>query len=147
VPLLVRHFLEVQRRSYPEIQGVTEAALKRMVEYDWPGNVRELQALIERLTILRRSGWVDEGELPSNVAGHALERPAVSLPATGVDFEALVSSYEQGLILQALEATSWNKNRASQLLGLKRTTLVEKIRAKGISAPDPELPPGRPRVS
>ena len=60
IPLLVRHFLEVQRRSYPEIQGVTEPALKRMVEYDWPGNVRELQALIERLTILRRTGWIDE---------------------------------------------------------------------------------------
>ncbi len=147
IPLLVRHFIEVQRRSYPEIQGVTEAALKRMVEYDWPGNVRELQALIERLTILRRTGWVDEAELPSNVAGHALERPSVSLPATGVDFEALVSSYEQELILQALEATSWNKNRASQLLGLKRTTLVEKIRAKGIAAPDPEQPLGRPRIT
>ena len=147
IALLVRHFLEVQRRSYPEIQGVTEAALKRLVEYDWPGNVRELQALIERLTILRRSGWIDEAELPSNVAGHTPERPIVSLPATGVDFEALVSSYEQELILQALEATSWNKNRASQLLGLKRTTLVEKIRAKGIAAPDPDPPPARPRVA
>jgi len=147
IPLLVRHFLEVQRRSYPEIQGVTEAALKRMVEYDWPGNVRELQALIERLTILRRTGWIDEPELPSNVVGHALERPTVSLPATGVDFEALVSSYEQELILQALEATGWNKNRASQLLGLKRTTLVEKIRAKGIAAPDSDLPPTRSRVT
>ncbi len=146
VPLLVRHFIEVQRRSYPEIAGVTDAALKRLVEYDWPGNVRELQALIERLTVLRRKGWIDESELPSNVAGHGLERPTVSLPATGVDFEALVSSYEQDLILQALEATHWNKNRASQLLGLKRTTLVEKIRAKGIAAPDPDLPPGRPRT-
>ena len=146
IPLLVRFFVEIQRRSYPEIQGVTEAALKRMVEYDWPGNVRELQALVERLTILRRAGWIDEPELPSSVVGQGLERPLVSLPPSGVDFEALVASYEHELIVQALAATGWNKNRASQLLGLKRTTLVEKIRAKGIAAPDSDLPPQRPRA-
>jgi len=146
IPLLVRFFVEMQRRSYPEIQGVTDAALKRMAEYDWPGNVRELQALVERLTILRRAGWIDEPELPPGVVGHGLERPVVSLPPSGVDFEALVASYEQELIVQALAATGWNKNRASQLLGLKRTTLVEKIRAKGIAAPDSDLPPQRPRA-
>ena len=146
VPLLVRHFLEIQRRSYPEILGVTEPALKRMVEYDWPGNVRELQGLIERLTILRRTGWIDESDLPANVAGSGVGRPAVSLPPTGVDFDALVSTFEDGLIMQALEATGWNKNRAAQMLGLKRTTLVEKIRAKGIAAPEPGAPPPRPLV-
>jgi DNA-binding NtrC family response regulator len=145
IPLLVRHFIEVQRRTYPEIQGVTEPALKRMVEYDWPGNVRELQGLVERLVILRRRGWIDESDLPASVAGQGFERPTVSLPAGGVDFEALVSSFEAELIQQALDATGWNKNRAAQLLGLKRTTLVEKIRAKGISAPDPDPASARKR--
>jgi DNA-binding NtrC family response regulator len=145
IPLLVRHYLEIQRRSYPELQGVTEAALKRMVEYDWPGNVRELQGLIERLSILRRAAWIDEAELPAGIIGQGFERPAVELPATGVDFEALVSNFEEELILQALEATGWNKNRASQLLGLKRTTLVEKIRTKGIAAPESDGPPARPK--
>jgi DNA-binding NtrC family response regulator len=145
IPLLVRHFIEVQRRTYPEIQGVTEPALKRMVEYDWPGNVRELQGLVERLVILRRRGWIDESDLPSSVAGQGFERPTVSLPAGGVDFEALVSSFEAELIQQALDATGWNKNRAAQLLGLKRTTLVEKIRAKGIPAPDADPASARTR--
>ena len=53
---------------------------------------------------------------------------------------------EQPPVVQALEAPGWNKNRASQLLRLKRTTLVEKIRAKGIAAPDSDLPPLRPRA-
>jgi DNA-binding NtrC family response regulator len=136
IPLLVRHFLEIQRRSYPEVQGLTDAALKRMVEYDWPGNVRELQGLVERLAILRRSGWIDETDLPPGVMGQTTERVPVSLPAEGVDFEALVGSFEAELIQQALAATGWNKNRAAQLLGLKRTTLVEKIRAKGIAPSD-----------
>ncbi|MFI5315647.1 MAG: sigma-54-dependent transcriptional regulator [Myxococcota bacterium] len=142
IPLIVRHFVEVQRRAYPEILGVTEPALKRMVEYDWPGNVRELQGLIERLVILRRSGWIDESDLPAGIVGHGFERPAVSLPAEGVNFDELVSAFEKELILQALNATGWNKNRAALLLGLKRTTLVEKIRAKGIATPDSDASAG-----
>jgi len=147
VPLLAHHFLEVQRRTYPDIQGVTEAALKRMVEYDWPGNVRELQGLVERLVVLRRSGWIDEGDLPASIVGAGFARPRVSLSAAGVNFEELVASFEEELILQALNATAWNKNRAAQLLGLKRTTLVEKIRAKGLAAPEPDVTgnPLRPR--
>jgi DNA-binding NtrC family response regulator len=136
IPLLVRHFLELHRRTYPELQGVTEAAQKRMVEYDWPGNVRQLQGLIERLAILRRSGWIDESDLPAEITGPSRERPSVELPPTGVDFEALVASFEEDLILRALDATDGNKNRAAQLLNLKRTTLVEKIRSKGIRTPE-----------
>ena len=136
IPLLVRHFLEVQRRTYPDVQGLTEAALKRLVEYDWPGNVRELQALVERLAILGRTGWIDECDLPASITGQTRERPSVSLPAEGIDFEKEVDAVETELILQALAATGWNKNRAAQLLNLKRTTLVEKIRAKGIVAPE-----------
>src|SRR5258706_273861 len=146
IPLLARHFLEIQRRSYPDIGGVTEPALKRMVEYDWPGNVRELQGLIERVSVLRRSGWIDEGDLPAYIAGRGFERPIVSLPAGGVNFEALVCSFEEELIQQALDATGWNKNRAATLLGLKRTTLVEKIKAKGLAAPAPDVTDNRART-
>jgi DNA-binding NtrC family response regulator len=145
IPLLIRHFLEVQRRTYPDIQGVTEAAQKRMVEYDWPGNVRELQGLVERLVVLRRSGWIDESDLPASVVGAGFERPTVSLPAAGVNFDELVSAFEEELILQALDVTGWNKNRAAALLGMKRTTLVEKIKAKGLSAPEPGVISDRKR--
>ena len=55
---------------------MTEAALKRMVEYDWPGNVRELENLVERLAILRRSGWIDETDLPARGRGPDARAPA-----------------------------------------------------------------------
>jgi len=57
----------------------------------------------------------------------------VRLPEGGVDFAAVVDGFETDLILQALEATGWNKNQAARLLRLKRTTLVEKIRSKGLT--------------
>ena len=63
-----------------------------------------------------------------------------------MNFEALVCSFEEELIQQALDATGWNKNRAATLLGLKRTTLVEKIKAKGLAAPAPDVTDNRART-
>ena len=135
ISLLVEHFLKQQRRSYPELKGIDAPALKRLTNYDWPGNVRELEGLIERLSIMRREGWIAEEELPPELTGHSADQPSITIPPDGVDFEGLVDSFESDLILQALEATGWNKNRAAKLLNLKRTTLVEKIRSKGLTKP------------
>jgi DNA-binding NtrC family response regulator len=135
VPQLVEHFLGLQRREYPDLAGIAEPALKRMLEYDWPGNVRELEGLIERLAVLRRRGWIDENDLPPELRGQPVDARRVRLPEGGVDFSALIDTFESDLILQALEATGWNKNQAAGLLGLKRTTLVEKIRSKGLTRP------------
>ncbi len=133
IPLLVEHFLTIQRRQHPDVQGITSGAMKRLAEYQWPGNVRELQSLIERLAILRRSNWIDESDLPHQVGGPPQAMRSLSLPPDGVDFSSVVDAFESDLILQALETTGWNKNQAAHLLGLKRTTLVEKIRSKGIT--------------
>ncbi len=135
VPLLVRHFIEIQRRKFPELLGVTDVALKRLAEFHWPGNVRQLEAVITRLALFRRTGWIDEAELPPEILATGIERPLVSLPEGGVDFEALVTRYGDELILQALNATEWNKNQAAQLLNMKRTTLVEKINKRGLVRP------------
>ena len=106
-----------------------------MLEYDWPGNVRELEGLMERLVVLTRSGWVEEEDLPPELRGQPADVRRVRLPEDGVDFAALIDAFETDLILQALDATGWNKNQAARLLRLKRTTLVEKIRAKGLTRP------------
>ncbi len=139
IPLLVDHFLDPRRPDYPELKGITAVALKRLCDYDWPGNVRELQAMIERLAILRRSGWIDEDDLPDRLRAARPAPPSGTRPPGGVDFDAIVDDFEADLIGQALDATGWNKNQASRLLGLKRTTLIEKIRAKGLLPP-----PGTP---
>ena len=142
VPLLVDHFLRVQRRQYPKIQGITEGALKRLTEYAWPGNIRELEGLVERLAILRREGWIEEDDLPDPIRARGSETVRIPLSPGGLDLRAVMDSIETDLILQALQATGWNKNRASQLLQVKRTTLVEKIRSKGITPPDSNDPEG-----
>ena len=64
--------------------------------------------------------------------GLPTQTPAPRLSASGISFNDEVDQFERDLILQALERTHWNKNKAAQLLGLNRTTLVEKIRKKGL---------------
>jgi DNA-binding NtrC family response regulator len=137
IPELVEHLLQIQRRDYPEIRGLTEGAMKALLEYDWPGNVRELEGLVERLVILKRTGWIGEEDLPRRLRERIVQPSRTALAASGVDLRSFIDSIETDLILQALERTGWNKNRAAQLLQVKRTTLVEKIRAKGLLPPEP----------
>jgi DNA-binding NtrC family response regulator len=151
IPLLVNHFVQ----QFNEVTGHSvEAPSGQIMEalnaYDWPGNVRELENLMERLVILKGQGSVDLGDLPHRIfqkfaegrpAGAGAvslsewEFPRMVLPNTGVDLKAIVDAFENHLIDQALARTGNNKNRASELLSMNRTTLVEKLRKRGMITP------------
>jgi DNA-binding NtrC family response regulator len=138
IPLLVQHFLDAMNRERSKGGGITisQGVMDRICQHDWPGNVRELENLIERLVILRGEGEIEVDDLPNTFR----QRPATPhagaprIPAAGLPFNEVVDRFEADLILQALEQTHWNKNRAAQLLGLNRTTLIEKIKKKRLSA-------------
>jgi two-component system response regulator PilR (NtrC family) len=140
VSLLARYFMERACRSIgrPQIEFSTEC-MARLVEYRWPGNVRELENLIERLAILAESNSIGSGDLPGYIAfdrdsaDSTGTMPALAdLPSDGVDFNACIDELETTLITRALERTNWNKKAAAKLLKLNRTTLVEKIKKKGL---------------
>ena len=133
IPILVDHFI----RKFNVDKGCTigpftDAAMDRLVAYHWPGNVREMENLIERLVILKGEGKVTTADLDDMFYQQDLPEtaPAVTLPRDGIDFKSAVSNFENELIVQALHRSNWNKNRAADLLGLNRTTLVEKIKRK-----------------
>ena len=69
-------------------------------------------------------------DLPQKIRGSSqkIVRPDFEVFAEGVNFTTAVTEYEKALILKALEKTNWVKNRAAELLQIKRTTLVEKIK-------------------
>jgi DNA-binding NtrC family response regulator len=138
VPLLVRHFLERLAQDRGVRCTLCDEGLARLVAYDWPGNVRELENLIERLVVLKGEGEVGVEDLPATLGPRSSLDPLAPHPASGagLSFHQLVDRFEADLIRQALEETHWNKNRAAQMLGLNRTTLLEKIKKKGLS-PDP----------
>lgn len=134
IPLLVHHFIDLgnQERN-TQIDGISEEAMKLLMNYAWPGNVRELKNLIERVMILRSEGEIGGEDLPAQF--HRVQErshPAPRVSDAGIEFNEVVAQLETDLILQALEQTHWNKNRAAGLLGLNRTTLLEKIKKKGL---------------
>ena len=149
IPILVQHFVE----QFNGVTGYTVEPpsgqiLEALMAYDWPGNVRELENLMERLVILKGQGTVDLGDLPHRIfqkyadgrpqgagALSEWEFPRMVLPQSGLDLKAIVAAFENHLVDQALVRTNGNKNRASELLSMNRTTLVEKLRKRGLITP------------
>lgn len=136
VPLLLNHFLNIfSRNKTQRITGFSTEALKNLCNYSWPGNIRELENLIERLSILKGAGEVQTADLPAKYRSTAAcfaETGIVDIPENGIDFNSAVDQFENALIMKALEKTNWNKNQAAGLLKLNRTTLVEKMKKKGL---------------
>jgi transcriptional regulator with PAS, ATPase and Fis domain len=149
IPLLVNHFVEqFNQATGHTVEAPAGNILDALMAYDWPGNVRELENLMERLVILKGQGTVDLGDLPHRIfqkyaegqpqgagAMSEWEFPRMVLPNSGIDLKALVDAFENHLIDQALARTGNNKNRASEILGMNRTTLVEKLRKRGMITP------------
>jgi DNA-binding NtrC family response regulator len=131
VPLLVQHFLDKLRGDKGQVVSVSQEAMRALMAYPWPGNVRQLENAVERAVAFGGArGQIDLNDLPPEIASARLESatPGVLLPDEGLSLDSLVSGVERNLIQQALERTNNNKGQAAQLLGLKRTTLVEKIK-------------------
>jgi len=138
IPLLVNHFWEKYiREKRRHLEPIGPEVMEVLQRYDWPGNVRELENLIERIVILNEKGKASLEELPDKIYARQTENSATQifhLPDTGIDFNTLVEDFESRLIKAALERSRGNKNLAAKLLGLKRTTLVEKIKKKGVES-------------
>ncbi len=149
IPLLIGHFiLQFNELTHHTVEAPSGQILEALMAYDWPGNVRELENLMERLVILKGQGPVDLGDLPHRIfqqyaegrppgsgALSEWEFPRMVLPKSGVDLKSIVSAFENHLVDQALARTQGNKNRASELLQMNRTTLVEKLRKRGMIIP------------
>ena len=135
IPLLIQHFMEkFNREQNRTIKGLTDRAKERLMIYPWPGNVRELENLIERMVVLKRSGVIDEEDLPKKLYESQVNEllGRFVLPEEGIDFSTAVQQFERELILQALKRSKGVKKEAAKLLSLKRTTLIQKMKRKSI---------------
>ena len=135
IPLLISYFLEkISHAKGRETVKISSKVMDLLLNHSWPGNVRELKNLIERLVVLSKSGEIQPVDLPDRIKGIPRPgiRPDIEQYADGVNFNTAVTEYEKALILRALERSNWVKNRAAELLQIKRTTLVEKIKRYNI---------------
>jgi DNA-binding NtrC family response regulator len=141
IPLLVQHFLERLCREINPPRGpmtVSQKAMRQLMAYGWPGNVRQLENALERAVAL--SGGreqIEPADLPADMqeAGDVPVSGVLALPEDGIDVTEYTGNIERELIRQSLARTGGNKGRAAQLLHLKRTTLVEKLKRMGALTP------------
>ena len=131
IPLLVNRFLDKLRGDKHASVSISQEAMRRLMSYAWPGNVRQLENAIERaLALLGSRTLIEVTDLPPDlqVAAEDSCQPSLDLPEHGVDLPSLVAQIEKEMIERALARTENNKGAAARLLGLKRTTLVEKLK-------------------
>src|SRR6266851_1128759 len=135
IPALVTHFVKLfSRRMGKQVDSIPPETMAAFQWYSWPGNIRELQNLVERAMILSR-----DGVLPNPLHKRRTGPIIVSLQHT----QALLSSMtsedsDRALIVETLEQAGWvvgGPSGAAAKLGLKRTTLLAKMRRLGISRP------------
>jgi len=155
LPLLINELLTRRKVSGKSSMQLTGTAVEALASYAWPGNVRELANLVERLTIMYPESVVDVGDLPARyfpggvservetrVASNAVPCPLPwtssqpVLPPEGLDLRDHLAKLEIGLINQALDETQGIVAQAASRLGMRRTTLVEKMRKHGIQRQD-----------
>lgn len=142
IDLLVRTFIDRFRENgLSKVERIEAGALEALKSYDWPGNVRELENLVERMVILAETNELRREDLPERF--HRISAPEtdglgrmspIRLPEEGIDLKAYIEDIEKKMIEDALARSKGVKNKAAQLLGLNRTTLVEKLKKKGITA-------------
>ena len=133
ISLLAHHFLEKNNEKYDLSVRLSKEAMTCLERYDWPGNIRELENLIEQLVILKEGTLIEPFDLPANIVSNPTEG-RMSLPPIsdqGVDLRHTLLKIETQLIYRALFSKKGNVSAAAQMLGLKRTTLVAKLRKFG----------------
>ncbi|OGR03686.1 MAG: hypothetical protein A2284_14125 [Deltaproteobacteria bacterium RIFOXYA12_FULL_61_11] len=134
IPCLAEHFLQrFSSKNHLPIPGFSKAAIEVLIAYPWPGNVRELENLVERVTVFKGEGLIELEDLPDSIRFPGIKAGSggtLELTKEGLDLNATLERLENDLILQALAMTGGNKQQAANLLGLNRTTLVEKLKKK-----------------
>jgi len=135
IPALVTHFVDIySRRMAKQIDSVSSETMAAFQWYSWPGNVRELQNLVERAVILSR-----DGVLPNPLHKKQTEVTIPGLRRTGAFPSSMnLEDSHRALIVETLEQVRWvvgGPRGAATKLGLKRTTLLAKMRRLGISRP------------
>jgi sigma-54 specific flagellar transcriptional regulator A len=158
LPLLVKELTSRLEQTTTNSVRFSPDAIIALSQYDWPGNVRELANQIERMAIKYPNSLVQAHNLPKRIKAHmsdeleheldlhdlndlmndadrapqGLSAPRVHIPAEGIDLKTYIANIEVNLILDALDKSGGVIAHAAKSLGLRRTTLAEKMRKYNI---------------
>ena len=137
IPLLAAGFVKEFNATHgQELEGITDAAMRLLVEHDWPGNIRELRNVIERAFVMSRSRAITPDELVQLKSGRL--SPVLPLRSTRSYVLPTVPVHsEPDQLLSALQVTHWNKSEAAKLLNWSRMTIYRKMAKYNLPARKP----------
>ncbi|MFW5925975.1 MAG: sigma 54-interacting transcriptional regulator [Myxococcota bacterium] len=118
-----------------EVMGMEQEALDVLLRHDWPGNLRELQHVIDRAVAQAEGPQVRREDLP----------PLTPTSSAGDPLAGTYATIEERILRRAMERAEGNKSQAARMLGLKRTTFLDKLRRHHLDEPGkgPAAKPGR----
>jgi DNA-binding NtrC family response regulator len=130
IPLLVEHFLQKLRKTFPHVPARLNAqAVRHLLDYGWPGNVRELEHVMERSCLVCDGDELRADDLPPEIRGTASTGIAVAERA----YKDARRDFERNYFLQLLASAEGNIQKAAELAGIHRSTLYEKLAALQIA--------------
>ncbi|MCA9293307.1 MAG: sigma-54-dependent Fis family transcriptional regulator [Phycisphaerales bacterium] len=137
IPLLAAHLLEKHAAQHErQVTGFTPDALQALEKYTYPGNVRELENIVERAVVLSPTHTIDVQQLPRCVlAPHEADTPDPPPNEhdwTPMPLDKALEAPERDILLRALRANDWNRQKTADDLHINRTTLYKKMRSLGI---------------
>jgi sigma-54 specific flagellar transcriptional regulator A len=142
IKLLIEHFICEYQNETSGIIELEQETLNFLEQYEWPGNVRELSNLIERMIIMFSGKKVTVADLPETFLRNSFKRDDKNMTVLATsemvigkrrfDLKEHLAQLEFNYIAQALNDCSGIVARAAKRLGLRRTTLVEKMKKYGM---------------
>jgi two-component system response regulator AtoC len=114
------------------LNSLSDEAAASLLSYSWPGNVRELENVMERALVLAGTERIRKDHLPNWISGISFETAMKSAESGFMDLNAIVDSVERHYIRKALASCNGVRSGAAQMLGLKRTTLLARMKRLGI---------------
>lgn len=146
IPLLIEHFIEkFCKKRKRSILKFGRDVLQCLMSYTWPGNIRELENLCDRLSVLVTGNKVELLDLPEKILSNKnviqsskggsidITNADFEFPENGIDLNKVIDDFERKAIIEALKRANGVKSKAATLLGLNRTTLIEKMKKMRIS--------------
>ena len=132
IPLLIEHFLKVYSKG-KEIKRIPHKITEVLFHYDWPGNIRELQNVLQRYITLNKldlmdscAFWREEKNDTALINDHDIT--VNKIEENHFNLRNSLKNYEKQIISRALNMSHWNRNKASEMLGIPLRTLSRKMK-------------------
>src|SRR6266513_2699115 len=137
IPELVQALInDMNAKHGREVKGVEDEVMRSFHAFSWPGNVRELRNTLERAIIVCDGAVIETRHLPPGFGQTTVRTSPEDPDAVRLGVGTTVEEAERLLILKTLAATSNNKTRAAEILGISLKTLHNKLKEYGSVAAD-----------